>query len=132
MSMNYYADLGLERGASIEEVRVAFRSQAMECHPDVDGSPEARERFERITKAYRELSGGNREDDLDFIDLGLSVGNIAFRSVCPSARLSVPPACLFVSRNLPGPLFALARSTPSPLPTSAVIFLAVLEAHTIT
>ena len=31
---DYYKDLGLNPGASIEEVKIAYRNKAMQYHPD--------------------------------------------------------------------------------------------------
>ena len=44
--------LGVERDATEEEVRRAYRIRASECHPDKGGSPWA---FQTVQKAYQEL-----------------------------------------------------------------------------
>lgn len=44
--------LGVERDATQEEVRRAYRIRASECHPDRGGSPWA---FQTVQKAYQEL-----------------------------------------------------------------------------
>jgi curved DNA-binding protein CbpA len=49
---NYYHILGLEAGASEEEIRSAFRSKAKEFHPDVNPSEGARDRFMECQQAY--------------------------------------------------------------------------------
>lgn len=50
-----YSQLGLERGASGDEVKAAFRKLARETHPDVSHLPkdEAETRFKRLYAAYR-------------------------------------------------------------------------------
>lgn len=51
-----YRTLGLEKDASSQDIKRAFRQIARECHPDVAGSsPEAAERFKRARKAYETL-----------------------------------------------------------------------------
>jgi molecular chaperone DnaJ len=53
---DYYEILGIERGASEEEVKRAFRRLALEYHPDRNKSPEAEERFKEVNEAYQVLS----------------------------------------------------------------------------
>jgi molecular chaperone DnaJ len=50
---DFYATLGVERTASDEEIKKAYRKLAMTYHPDRNnGSKEAEERFKEITEAY--------------------------------------------------------------------------------
>jgi hypothetical protein len=61
----YFQTLGLHRGATITDVRRAFRRLALLHHPDHDHTFGARRRFVRILEAYRiltELVGG--DDDV--------------------------------------------------------------------
>ena len=51
--MNHYTTLGLERNASDEDIKRAFRRLAMKHHPDRGGDAE---RFKQIEEAYRVLS----------------------------------------------------------------------------
>ena len=52
-----YEVLGLEPGATPEQVRARYRQLARANHPDKDGSEGAAERMARINAAYEELSG---------------------------------------------------------------------------
>ena len=54
-SKNYYELLGIPKDASEEQVRKAFRSLAMEWHPDRNRSTDAEERFKEINEAYQVL-----------------------------------------------------------------------------
>jgi curved DNA-binding protein len=52
---DYYAALGVERGASAEEIRKAYRRLAQKHHPDVSKEPGAEARFKEIAEAYQTL-----------------------------------------------------------------------------
>ena len=54
---DYYAVLGLEKGASDDEIKRAFRKLAIKYHPDKNqGNKEAEEKFKDINEAYQILS----------------------------------------------------------------------------
>jgi len=54
---NLYTTLGLQKGASPEEIKAAYKRLAKEFHPDTIGhnDPAAAERFQQISHAYNTL-----------------------------------------------------------------------------
>ncbi|MCB1883398.1 MAG: DnaJ domain-containing protein [Geminicoccaceae bacterium] len=51
----YYATLGVRRNATPDDVRQAFRRQAMVLHPDRSSRPDDADRFNRLREAYEVL-----------------------------------------------------------------------------
>ena len=60
---DYYAVLGLEKGASDDEIKKAFRKLAIKYHPDKNqGNKEAEEKFKDINEAYQVLSDPEKKE----------------------------------------------------------------------
>jgi curved DNA-binding protein len=52
---DYYAILGVDRGAGAEEIKKAYRRLARKYHPDVSKEPNAEEKFKEMAEAYETL-----------------------------------------------------------------------------
>jgi len=62
---DYYEILGVERSATPEEIKQAYRKLAMQWHPDRNPSQEASERFREIAEAYAVLSDETKREAYD-------------------------------------------------------------------
>ncbi|MBI2762910.1 MAG: DnaJ domain-containing protein [Chloroflexi bacterium] len=62
---DYYATLGVDRGATDGEIKKAFRKLAQQWHPDVNSDPAAHARFTEINEAYQVLSDPERRQRYD-------------------------------------------------------------------
>ncbi|MBX3088243.1 MAG: molecular chaperone DnaJ [Cryobacterium sp.] len=75
---DHYEVLGVDRNASQDEIKKAYRKLARELHPDVNPGQEAQERFKLVTHAYDVLSDPQAREQYD---LGGGVGGIGFGDI---------------------------------------------------
>jgi len=75
---DYYEVLGVSKGASKEEIKKAYRKQALKYHPDKNpGSKEAEENFKEAAEAYEVLSSDDkraRYDNFGHAGMGNNMG----------------------------------------------------------
>ena len=62
---DYYDILGVSKGATDEQLKIAFRKKALEYHPDRNKSKDAEEKFKEINEAYQILSDSEKRAKYD-------------------------------------------------------------------
>jgi len=65
MAKDYYEVLGVNKTASKDELKKAYKRLAKKHHPDVDKSAGANERFKEINEAYQVLSNSEKKAAYD-------------------------------------------------------------------
>ena len=65
MSKNYYDILGVDKNANGDEIKSAFKKQAMKYHPDRNKAPEAESKFKEINEAYEVLGDAGKRKNYD-------------------------------------------------------------------
>ena len=77
---DYYEVLGIEKNASSEEIKKAYRRLARKYHPDVNpGNNEAEEKFKELSEAYEILSNTDKRRAYDaYGHAGARAGDAGF------------------------------------------------------
>jgi molecular chaperone DnaJ len=66
LAKDYYELLGVDKGATDEDIKKAFRKNALKYHPDRNpGDKEAEEKFKELNEAYQVLSDPQKKAQYD-------------------------------------------------------------------
>ena len=64
-SKDYYGILGVDKNASADEIKSAYRRLAKKYHPDLNKAPDAAEKFKEINEAYEVLGDDKKRANYD-------------------------------------------------------------------
>lgn len=62
---DYYEILGVDKKASADEIKSAYRKLAMQYHPDRNKAPDAEEKFKEMSEAYAVLEDQTKRQQYD-------------------------------------------------------------------
>jgi len=65
MKRDYYEILGVNKSASKDEIKKAYRKMALQFHPDKNKADDAEEKFKEINEAYEILSNDQKKSAYD-------------------------------------------------------------------
>src|SRR3954464_5027951 len=82
MATDYYGVLGLQPGATDNEIKRAYRKMARDLHPDVNPEPGAKDKFQEVSRAYEALTDPEKRRIVDLggdpYDTGARAGGSPF------------------------------------------------------
>lgn len=89
---DYYAILGVQRTASADEIRRAYRTLARKYHPDVSTEGDAEERFNEVQQAYEVLSDEEKRRAYDqFGEAGVGGGAAGWSGYGGGGGVNIDP-----------------------------------------
>ena len=83
---DYYQILGVEKNASQDEIKSAYRKLAKKYHPDLNkDNPEAADKFKEVNEAYEVLGDEKKRQNYD--QFGTADGSDIFGSLLSCGKI---------------------------------------------
>lgn len=111
---NWYAILGVQQIATLEEIKKKYRELAKRFHPDVSKEDNADDKFKEIQVAYETLSDKDKRNKYDFLlqeesntvhnhkSEHSSIWGTAILVIVIGAIMAIIAAILFLDKKRPG------------------------------
>jgi len=132
MSKNYYSILGVDKNATDEDIKKAYRALAKKYHPDVSTEPDAEQRFKDINEAYQTLGDKDKRAmyDMSYNNPGQASQGYSYRQnpyanntyfygkICPQCHSinnvtnGACPRCGYIFKTAREPEFNYTTSYP--------------------
>ena len=113
---DYYADLGVSKSASLDEIKKAYRKLARENHPDKNpGNKVAEDKFKRISEAYSVVGDEDKRREYDELRAALA-GGFRFPGAGGSGGARSDPRGASARAAVAGPRSGPRSNGPRPLP----------------
>ena len=78
----HYSILGIEKNASFEQIKKAYRKLSLECHPDRNGGDKIKtELYKKITEAYKILADKATDEVLGIHIIGARAADLIAQAV---------------------------------------------------
>jgi len=121
---DFYEILGLNKGATIDEVKKAYRQMARKYHPDVSKESGAEDRFKKINEAYQILSNPQKKQAYDSLGRRLLASRAVLAAILLARPVTINKGHLLIPTLLPDKHLILKTFLAAAALTFLICFLA--------